>query len=160
MLGGKFSFSLRKPIELDYDLYGAGEAHLAWLDEEIDIYTDDKTANDAAIIFIKKVYQGIIHRGYQVGHLKFLVNDGVELKKISFTSMDGPDKINELGGLAKTGSVNILINARVQTEPELLSDIISESINEIETSAGCKIIINDAISFKPGYPRPTHRLLK
>jgi G3E family GTPase len=160
MLESSSSYSLRKPIELDYDLYGAGEAELAWLDEEIDIYTDDKTANEAAIKFIKKVHQEIIHRGYQVGHLKFLINDGVELKKISFTSMDGPDQINEVDNSAKTGRVNILINARVQTEPEVLSDIISKSINEIETSAGCKIFIKDAISFKPGYPRPTHRLLK
>jgi hypothetical protein len=84
----------------------------------------------------------------------------LEFKKISFTSMDGPDQINEVDSSAKTGNVNILINARVQTEPELLSDIISKAINEIETHAGCKITINDAISFKPGYPRPTHRLLK
>ncbi|MEP7251902.1 MAG: GTP-binding protein, partial [Ginsengibacter sp.] len=36
------NFSLRPALEIDYDVYGAGEAELAWLDEEIGIVTKNK----------------------------------------------------------------------------------------------------------------------
>jgi len=149
--------SLRQSLELDYDKYGAGEAELAWLDEEVCIYTRDNNAVSAGYALINKIYTKIKQKGYSIGHLKFLMNDGQRQRKISFTSILQPEcrpKPNHF----KTDRVIILINARVQTKPVLLSKIISDSILELELLTGCKMTESKQSAFQPGYPKPTHRI--
>ena len=44
-----------KVIDIDYDKYGAGEANLAWLDEEIEIVSTNNSSVELAYDFIKKL---------------------------------------------------------------------------------------------------------
>jgi|SRR5665647_707806 len=149
--------SLRSTPEIDYDIYGAGEAELAWLDEEIGIVTKDKSAVAAGYILINTIYTKLTEHDYPIGHLKFLMDDGKEQRKISFNSIavypdvDEPDHI-------ETDRIIVLINARVQVTPALLEKIITDAITETELSVPCKIIQNNMSAFKPGYPNPTHRI--
>ena len=46
--------ALRPSLQLDYDKYAAGEAEMAWLDEEIGILTKDKNAVGTGILFIER----------------------------------------------------------------------------------------------------------
>jgi hypothetical protein len=148
---------MRPSLQLDYDLYAAGEAELAWLDEEILIYDPGKNAGTAAILLINKIYAAILLRKYPVGHLKFLINAGGVQRKISFTSLAFP-AVKEESGDVKTDRLNLLINARVQTDPVLLSAIVNDSISGVAISTGCKIIRGMNSAFRPGYPKPSHRL--
>jgi len=149
--------SLRSTLEIDYDIYGAGEAQLAWLDEEIGIATKDKNAIAAGYILINKIYAKIAQHGYPIGHLKFLMDDGKEQWKISFSSI-AVDPNAATTNHIETDRIIILINARVQVSPALLKQIIADAIIETEVSASCKIIENNLSAFKPGYPKPTHRI--
>jgi hypothetical protein len=36
-------------LNIDYDIYGAGEARLAWLDDEFEVYSDKGTAVEDAV---------------------------------------------------------------------------------------------------------------
>jgi Ni2+-binding GTPase involved in maturation of urease and hydrogenase len=150
--------SLRKPLEIDYDIYGAGEAQLAWLDEEIGIVTGDKSAVSAGYRLINKIYDKIAGHPCPIGHLKFLMDDGREQRKISFTSVTGGPP--EVTGVPppETDRIILLINARVQVSPVLLEKMVTDAINETEREVGCKIIENRLSVFQPGYPRPTHRI--
>lgn len=150
---------LRTSLEVDYDKYGAGEAEMAWLDEEVGILTIDKDAVSTGGRFIKNIFEKIIERGYPIGHLKFLLNDGQKQQKISYTSISQPE-IKQRYSRVKTDRVVILINARIQADPVHLRSIISDSIHELETSTGCKVIENKISSFKPGYPIPSQRISK
>jgi Ni2+-binding GTPase involved in maturation of urease and hydrogenase len=152
------SASLRFTPEIDYDIYGAGEAELAWLDEEIGIVADDKNAVAAGYNLIQKIYIKIIQHEYSIGHLKFLMNDGKKQWKISINSMVVPHEIN-VPHHSETDRIIILINARVQAPPALLQKIIAEAIIETEFYMPCKIIENNLSAFKPGYPNPTHRIM-
>ena len=60
--------ALRPSLEMDYDMYGAGEAELAWLDEEIGIVSENNTAVSAGYLLIRKIYDKIVSRGYSIGH--------------------------------------------------------------------------------------------
>jgi hypothetical protein len=86
--------------------------------------------------------------------LKFLLD---EKEKFSFTSMLEPSLVT----IEKITSqkAKLLMNARVQTEPEKLSLIISSAIDETMLRTGCKIIVSSVAAFQPGYPRPTHRMI-
>jgi Ni2+-binding GTPase involved in maturation of urease and hydrogenase len=148
--------SLRPSLEIDYDMYGAGEAELAWLDEEIGIVTKDKSAVAAGNMLINKIYDKITGQGYPIGHLKFLVDDGRQQRKLSYTAIAVTTSNDE--SYTETERIIILINARVQATPVLLQKIVADAINETELSAACKIIENKLSAFQPGYPRPTHRI--
>jgi len=152
-----YNSSRRSTPEINYDIYGAGEAELAWLDEEIGIVADDKNAVAAGYNLINKIYTKIVQHEYSIGHLKFLMNDGEKQWKISFNSIDLHQEI-DVSNHPETDRIIILINARVQAPPVLLQKIIAEAVIETEFSMSCKIIENNLSSFNPGYPNPTHRI--
>lgn len=149
--------SLRSAPEIDYDIYGAGEAELAWLDEEIGIVTKDKSAVASAHFLMNTIYTKLTDHGYSIGHLKFLMDDGNEQKKISFNAI-AADLNDIVTNRPETDRIILLINARVQVSPSLLQKIIADAVIETELSAHCKIIEYNLSVFKPGYPRPTHRI--
>jgi hypothetical protein len=140
-------------LEIDYAIYGAGEALLAWLDQELVVISPDGRAVFAAIALTRRIDERIRECGYPIGHLKFLL-DGKT--KISYTALAA----EEAGGVAvgaAAGSATLLINARVQTAPDVLSRLVTEVVGEVEIGYGCKILIKKTASFQPGFPKPTHR---
>ncbi len=152
--------ALRTTLEIDYDIYGAGEAELAWLDEEVGIVANDNNAVAIGYLFMRKLYNKILTQNYPIGHLKFLMDNGVNQHKVSFTSVAVNNLVIEPPVFDETDRMVILINARIQTTPETLKSIVDAAIIETESETNCKIIAYKLASFKPGYPKPTHRLVE
>jgi len=152
-----FKTPTRSSLEIDYDIYGAGEAELAWLDIELELFADESNVFEAGVALAKEIHWEITEQKLPIGHLKFFVDDGVQQKKISFTA----GSQNAITEVTKSSSskVDILINARVQTEPEHLEALVFDMIGKIEASSGHKFITKGISSFKPGYPKPTHRII-
>lgn len=144
-----------RSLDIDYDTYGAGEARLAWLDQELDIYCAESNAWQHAVRLIDLIHKKISGRNWPVGHLKFII-DGET--KISYTSGAEAGIADDLLNKKSSGSASLLINARVETEPEQLAAIIADAIKETETGKTCKIITGMISYFQPGYPKPTHRI--
>ncbi|MDQ2864028.1 MAG: CobW-like GTP-binding protein, partial [Bacteroidota bacterium] len=149
--------SLRSTLDIDYDIYGAGEAELAWLDEELGIVTKGNSAVAAGYLLIHKIYSQLTEHNYPIGHLKFLMDDGKEQRKISFNAIAAYPDV-DMRPYTETDRIILLINARVQMLPVSLEKIVADAIIETEFSAGCRIIESNLSAFKPGYPRPTHRI--
>jgi len=146
-----------KPLEIDYDRYGAGEAELAWLDGEIGIDTSGGNAVKIGTRLVNTIHERILAAGYPIGHLKFLLSDGHWQQKISFTSMPGGDGEDEGAG-GEAGRIVLLINARVQALPVTLKEMVSDCILALEEEYGCRITEGRWDSRAPGYPRPTYRM--
>ena len=140
--------------EIDYDLYAEGEARLAWLDQELEIHSAVNRAGQNAVELMNCIYQKITERNWPIGHLKFSM-DGET--KLSFTAgMEDGIRV----GLAQkpAASTALLINARIQTDPVSLEQLVSVAVGEVEAASGCRIVTVTKSSFQPGYPRPTHRI--
>lgn len=140
-------------LTIDYEIYATGEAKLAWFDAEVEIYSSTNDSLKEAEYLINTIYKKINEQRYSIGHLKFLVNQS---SKISFTSND--QQCVELKKEA-SNKASILINIRLQTEPELITQLIKEAIAETESKYDCKIIVASLSAFQPGYPKPTHRII-
>lgn len=153
-----FQPKARKSLVIDYDIYGSGEAELAWLDAEIDIFTIEQDAVSCGIALINKIYSKINSLQLAIGHLKFLIDDGVHQKKISFTSIKMSALQDEFVEF-DSKKIKLLINARIQAGPGQLEKIITENIWELESQMDCEIIENKVAAFKPGYPKLTYRIL-
>jgi hypothetical protein len=121
-------------LQINYDIYGEGEAKLAWHDQQLEIQSRSYNAAQAINSLIKTMSQKIHFNGYPIGHLKFLLNGE---KKISVTYVP-QEELFDIDENGKNNSAGLLINARVQTSPETLSHIVSEAIKETEVKFNCK----------------------
>ncbi|WP_207434808.1 GTP-binding protein [Sabulibacter ruber] len=161
-LRGLLEFELtskRTSLDIDYEVYGAGEALLAWVDQEIEIFSTESNAVEIGIGLIYRIHAGIKENELSIGHLKFLINTGLAQEKISFTTASvAQTQIST--ALPETRHLSILINARVQAEPDFLEAIISDAIQETQELSGCTILEQKKNSFQPGFPTPTHRILE
>ncbi len=145
---------------VDYDMYAAGEAQLAWFDQELEIHSGGNNAMVDTEYLINNIYKKITAQQYPIGHLKFLVNGGI---KISFTSSSEPVASLRIGSKESSGEqpatlATLLINIRVQTTPEKITQLVNKTIHELEMQSGSKVIVNSVTSFQPGYPKPVHRI--
>jgi Ni2+-binding GTPase involved in maturation of urease and hydrogenase len=147
----------RKALAIDYDIYGEGEARLAWLDKKITIYSTDRPATAISEDLINTIYEKIHEAKLPIGHIKFFLDDGDLQQKISYTTVGNRIYV-PVDMAPKTRDISLLINARVQTDPEVLAQIIDEAEKEISLRTGSTIIVNKLAAFQPGYPRPTHRM--
>jgi hypothetical protein len=143
---------IQPALEIDYEQYGEGEAKLAWLDQDIEIESPDEIANLGATRLMQKIYLRIMAGGYPIGHLKFLLN---RKEKFSFTATSAVEVIPEYG---PAGTSSLLLNARVQTEPEILSRLVSDAVAELEKRDRFRIRIRSDSSFQPGFPKPAYRM--
>ena len=141
-------------LDIDYDKYGKGEADLAWLDEEIEVKSENPFP--IAIEIINRVYTSLLGQKVSIGHLKFLINNGKESQKVSFTAISSPDWKKELR-VFEGEKITLMVNARAQTTPENLHNIVVDAITDLKLSTGA--IINEycVSAFKPGFPKPTFR---
>lgn len=142
-------------LQINYDIYGDGEARLAWHDQQLEIQSKSYNAAQATNGLIKTISQKIHFNEYPIGHLKFLLNGE---KKISVTYAT-QEELFDIDEHEKNNSAGLLINARVQTSPETLSHIVSEAIKETEIKFGCNIVVKNKASFQPGYPKPAYRIV-
>jgi hypothetical protein len=144
----------RLSLDIDYAIYGAGEAALAWLDAELEL------SGDAAVSATEKLvldfHKRIRENNLPIGHLKFLVDTGKAKSKISFTAT--ADKNAGVLNLPISTKINLMVNARVETAPEKLQAIFANVMNSLG-KLGITISLRHLNYFQPGFPVPQHRVL-
>ena len=148
----------REALDIDYEIYGKGEADLAWLDEEINIQSDNDSSWDQAISFIETMVNEINNRKISIGHLKFLLKGEGISHKISFTTIVDTLWKNKLPDL-KLSNVQMMVNSRIAATPEVAREIVRKGINSI-SFPGILVTESHEQSFTPGFPNPTHRITR
>ncbi len=143
-------------LEINYDTYAEGESRLAWYDRSLRIESEKGNSIVIAEALMKSIFDAIRGADLTIGHLKFLVQNNTATRKVSFTtaSTDGKVKL----GMAESREVSVLINARMQTDPATLQEIIERVAREVQKTHLCRILLGEGASFSPGYPKPSHRL--
>ena len=139
---------------IDYITYGKGEELLGWLDQEIEIVSHLVNANQLAIELAKLISQTIQEQKIFIGHLKFLLN---QQYKISYTTVPEIESQNKEDYPYSLRAI-LLINARVQTHPNMLQQIVLSAIECIQDNYSCTIHTNYQKAFQPGFPNPTFRI--
>jgi hypothetical protein len=141
-------------LSIDYNKYGAGEAALAWLDTSVIIHSKHQ-AIVKGYEFINDMAGEISLQKFPIGHLKFFLESGEWQTKVSYTSHNPTLVTTHVGMIAD--HVHVLVNARVETDPDQLKKIFYRAIQKIQDQ-NCHAEIIEVAAFQPGYPNPTHRL--
>jgi len=152
----QFEPSDRASLDIDYDMYADGEAQLAWLDESMTIVSSQKNTVLIAKEIISQIHHEIKEKKLTIGHLKFFIETGSLKKKISITTAL---PLSFYSSEEKDAAqAHLLINARVETEPEVLRQIVNDTLKQMVHKHDCTIMVEKWIAFKPGYPKPLHRI--
>lgn len=141
-----------KPLEeIDYRRYGAGEALLAWFDGTAEISVPAGKGGAVAEA-LEALQEELRRRGWGIGHLKAAVEgeDGTSYKwsAVALRSPSTPSVP------PCTGSVRLLLNARVETGARDLEAAVRSVLESEFGRAGAGLRWTSADAFHPGEPRP------
>ena len=141
-------------VEVDYDRYAEGEAVLGWLNSTISLKGEQINWDNFARDFLSELGKKIDHLQLGVGHIKIMLEAGTNYLVGNLTGKSDTLSLRGLAGISN--EAQIIINARVGASPQLLEQIVSETL---ESAAKNSITLTTKASqcISPGYPTPTYR---
>ena len=146
---------VRKPVDIDYDKYAAAEAELGWYNGKFKVSGDRVDAYDLATRILRNL--SMTYEPQDVAHAKIMVKSKTNLAKISAVySMLLIDAVE--GSRYAIGEVEVTLNARIVSTPDLLRNNMHTAVEKALTDMGLgKVVITDDC-FAPGRPNPTYRM--
>lgn len=150
----------RTIAEIDYDIYAEGEAMLGWLNATVNISSDKHfDVNKVLLDLAHCLKDNFKNLRAETAHLKLLINAGSETGIVNLISNDLPPSVSR----SVTNSFDkgqLIINARVQIEPDVLQKQVQENLDVLCCQHGLMADYLSLKSFKPGRPVPIHRYAK
>ncbi|MCA8992059.1 MAG: cobalamin biosynthesis protein P47K [Planctomycetaceae bacterium] len=146
-------------MEVDYDVYAEGEAELGWLNSQVTVESDSEFALDELLVeLIGNLHERLVATESEAAHLKVIgLSDASYAVANLVSNATGPEL--SLASKTTTKSANVVVNARVGTDPTELEQIVRQELATICQSRGLKHEVVSLQSFKPGRPVPTHRIV-
>lgn len=148
----------KKLLRIDYDRYAHGEAVLGWLNGTVKLLSTEITDwNQLAESFIQSLAKTFEKEGLPVGHVKAIVENGNAFVVSNLTQ--DSRTVTLRGDAGKGTEATIVINARVETTPEHLDELVRAALKHLladkfeQTELAWKFL-------QPGRPNPTHRFVE
>lgn len=146
-------------LELDYDLYAAAEADLAWLNLGLSITAAEGGFQPTAWVrrLLTNLGAALDEAQANIGHVKATLATEHGFTKASLIQNGAEVQITHTQtALAIRGDA--LINARAQIEPVLLEKRLRDAIEKTNAVYKVQSRITHLETFRPARPEPTYRL--
>ena len=148
----------RRVLEIDYDTYAEGEAELGWLNSSLKISAPSEfPLDDFLLDVIQGLKQRLIDEQLEVAHLKVIGLTDAAFGVSNLVSRDLPPELS-LPSHIKTREADLVINARVACDPQLLGILVETTINQVCKLRSATAQFGESQMFRPGRPQPTHRM--
>jgi hypothetical protein len=145
-----------KILDIDYDKYAHGEAVLGWLNGTVALSGKNVYWDTVLKDIMTGICRAIKQEKLRVGHVKVIAENG---KQYAVGNITGDVSTLQLRGTAGTSdNVKLIINARVETSPEHLDEIVREVLLEAIDGQ----YTDEVLAWRylqPGRPNPTHRMV-
>lgn len=142
--------------QIDYDRYANAEAILGWLNASVKLRAD-RTFDASQFItsLAAKLRDRFKTAKGEIGHLKYVLTSAGQSMWANLTHI--ADDLF-IGGekLAEFSQATLILNARVQLEPDDLETIVRESLDMVAKELALQYEIDDLQCFSPAYPQPPH----
>ncbi len=150
----------RRLLDIDYDTYADGEAQLGWVNLSALLHSDSELDLDQLAAEIVSDISARIVTGAmgEIAHLKTSVLGGDTQAVANVVSNDSPVEVGLAAGRSAAGQIQVIVNARVATDPNELATICQDSVAKVAGRSGAAIRSVAAHSLRPGRPTPTHRV--
>ncbi len=148
----------QRSMEVDYDVYAAGEAELGWLNSQLTLSSATPFELDAFLLNVLRALRDRLAAiAAETAHLKVIgLWEGYYGVANLVSSCTEPTL--SLPSACQSSFANIVINARVAVDPEALTTIVRSVIHEQAERIQAQANIETLQSFRPGRPVPTHRI--
>lgn len=150
----------QKVLDIDYDLYAAGEAEMGWLNLTFRIHSDSGfPLDDLLRKLLDRIATELRDTGSEIGHLKAIGMAEATYAVANVVSSESPVEL-ALPSRAIETTVDVVVNARAASDPARLEEIVRRAIDAtvVERQALGRVL--NCQSLRPGRPVPTHRYVK
>jgi Ni2+-binding GTPase involved in maturation of urease and hydrogenase len=148
----------RRLMDVDYDVYAEGEAELGWLNSQVEIQSEREFLLDEMLMqLIRRLHGRLMQLEAEAAHLKVigLCDTSYAVANV-VSNQTGPEL--SLASGTRTKTANIVVNARVATDPEELERLVREELAEVSREFQVQPHVVSLQSFRPGRPVPTWRI--
>jgi hypothetical protein len=115
-------------------------------------------ALDAFLLkLLERINEGLTVHSAEVAHLKAIGMAEGKFAVANIVSSSSAPKLS-IGCNSEVSVADLVINARVAVDPNLLTESIQAELHSVCIEFGIKESINTLQCFRPGRPVPTHRL--
>jgi G3E family GTPase len=145
-------------MEIDYNVYAEGESLLGWLNCTAQLSASESfNAGEVLSAISERIQQRLQSHEAEIAHLKMTLSPdqaiGGAIAAMSLVRNDFvPELSLELEDLVQSGQ--LILNLRAEAAPELLREIVTESLQALP---GVEAKLEHIETFRPGRPTPTHR---
>lgn len=148
----------RRILDIDYDVYADGEAELGWLNSSVRIESDSEFDLDAFLLkVVSNLKTALAEKEIEAAHLKTIGLWEGFFGVANLISSENEAELS-LASNCKVKSADVIVNARVACEPNLLQKTVETVLEQAISSFGATFQLRRTQSFKPGRPEPTHRI--
>jgi Ni2+-binding GTPase involved in maturation of urease and hydrogenase len=148
----------RRILDLDYDIYAAGEAELGWLNARLSLDAAGPLDLDRLVLdIIGRLHTALGAADAETAHLKVIGLSQDSFAVANLVSSASQPELS-LPSRSRTREAELIVNARVALDPERLEREVRAAVEAASSAAGAQITWHDIKSFRPGRPVPTHRM--
>ena len=152
----------RATMEVDYELYAEGEALLGWLNGTVRLAARIGFDADAVLKALAgHIQTHLREHDAEIAHLKMTFSPDGGLGDIAVINLVRSDFIPELSQTLEEPAEGgqLIINLRAEAAPEVLREAVDLGVRRLARQfAGLAAKLEHLEHFRPGKPRPTHRI--
>jgi Ni2+-binding GTPase involved in maturation of urease and hydrogenase len=150
----------QRVMDVDYDTYAIGEADLGWLNSSLSISSPKPFDLDELLLdIVARLQSSLAEIDAETAHLKTIgMADGLYGVANLVSSFSPPEL--SLPSRGQVREADVVVNARVATAPETLTDHVERAVRAAASARGAAATFHQTQSFRPGRPVPTHRILE
>jgi len=147
----------RRILDLDYDVYAAGEAELGWLNSNFRVVAGEPFALDGLLLgLMERLRESLAAAEAETAHLKTIgLWEGFH-GVANLVSRDSRVELSVPSG-CRTKVADVVVNARVAIDPNELDQLVLNAVGAAGAAAGACVTRVQSRSLRPGRPVPTHR---
>jgi len=148
----------RRVLDVDYDVYAAGEAELGWLNSSLKVAAEKPFDLDALLLgVVRRLKDALAALDAETAHLKAIGLWEGFYGVANLVSSESEPELS-LPSRCSTSEANLVVNARVALDPETLSQQVKTAVESACRALGAEATWLETQSFRPGRPVPTHRM--
>ncbi len=147
-------------MDVDYALYGEGEAMLGWLNGAAGLRGEDFDGNDFLLQLARSIQNRLTAAGAGIAHLKMVLSPSAEPYELAACNLVRDEAQPELSHTLADplDDATLLINCRAAGEPETLRAAVTAALTETAAAFSVAVDAGPLEYFKPGQPKPEIRV--
>ena len=147
----------RRILDIDYDIYAAGEAELGWLNASAAVKADSPFDLDALLMrIVADLQQSFQALGTEIAHLKAIGLHDLSFGVANLVSNASAPELS-LPSRGQVSAADVIVNARVAADPAVLEREVRERVTAACRAFSATAAFQSVQSFRPDRPQPTHR---